>query len=792
MVLVTAALGVFAYMRLNDASENFNVYRVEARTTVFANAADAQLREAANKMSQFANSFDSRLIDEALKSVDLSSSLIREARKIESNPKNIPILDGQLAQFTKIGEEIRQYRSKQLAAREVLEKQTIPTGSIINDRLSDVSHAAVQAGNLPLLDALDAAYSMYVELRVNVRAYTGEQKEEYAKAALNNIKGFTDALQKIDGLIRMETTRKAFTVLQENFAVYQKSVASIIGLTKEALDLGNRVNALVADSSRAFDAYTQDAQQSMNQRGAATLAGNENAQRLMTMGSTAGVVLGIVFALWIIVGVVRVLTRVSAFSAEIARGNFSAQLNVREGGEIGLMVRSIMEIPATLNKIAAEFEQLERRVEGGYLDVQGDEKAFSGGFSSLIRGTNNILARMGLIFNNIPSPMVMLNKDLKAAYLNNVAQELAGSDYHGKTCEQMFCREDYGSASCGLMSAVKTSRISSGETVAHPRGRRMDVRYTAIPMTDAQGKLASVLQFIVDLTQIKDTERKIVEVARQALENADRVAAASEELSAQVEQVSRGADMQRSRVESTATAMNEMNATVLEVARNAGNASEQSEATRGKAQNGAELVNRVVKSINGVNTVALGLQDNMKELGHQAESIGGVMNVISDIADQTNLLALNAAIEAARAGEAGRGFAVVADEVRKLAEKTMSATQEVGSNIHAIQNSARTNINEVTNAVKNIGEATDLANASGRALNEIVSLAAANSAVVASIATAAEEQSATSEEINSSLLEVSRIVSETSDGMIQASSAVQDLSRTAQQLKGIMERLRGN
>ena len=180
----------------------------------------------------------------------------------------------------------------------------------------------------------------------------------------------------------------------------------------------------------------------------------------------------------------------------------------------------------------------------------------------------------------------------------------------------------------------------------------------------------------------------------------------------------------------------------------------------------------------------------MQELGKQAESIGGVMNVISDIADQTNLLALNAAIEAARAGEAGRGFAVVADEVRKLAEKTMTATQEVGASITAIQHSARANINEVSTAVENITDATSLANSSGEALTEIVNLAAANSAVVASIATAAEEQSATSEEINRAIDEINRIVAETTDGMVQSSSAVQDLSRMAQELRRVMDGLK--
>jgi methyl-accepting chemotaxis protein len=448
------------------------------------------------------------------------------------------------------------------------------------------------------------------------------------------------------------------------------------------------------------------------------------------------------------------------------------------------------QIPAVLQSILNEYQTLEKRIEAGELSAKGDPAAYKGGFATLVAGTNAILNRFLLVVENIPTPVVILDKELKAAYANAICRQVVGADWKGRTCKQLMEREDFGSSSDGLKIAVESLKPASGETRAHPQGKDMDVSYTAIPMLDGAGKLASVLQLITDLTAIKQTQRTILNVAEQASSISSRVAAASEELSAQVELVSRGAEMQRTRVESTATAMNEMNTTVLEVARNAGHASEQSEETRKKAGNGADLVNKVVRSINGVNTVALSLQDNMTELGKQAESIGGVMNVISDIADQTNLLALNAAIEAARAGEAGRGFAVVADEVRKLAEKTMQATQEVGGNIQAIQNSARTNIGEVTNAVKNIGEATELANSSGQALQEIVDLASSNSSVVASIATAAEEQSATSEEINHALEEVSRIVAETAEGMVQASSAVQELSQQAQQLNRVMDSLK--
>jgi methyl-accepting chemotaxis protein len=281
----------------------------------------------------------------------------------------------------------------------------------------------------------------------------------------------------------------------------------------------------------------------------------------------------------------------------------------------------------------------------------------------------------------------------------------------------------------------------------------------------------------------------MLQVAEHAGTISDRVASAAEELSAQVEQISRGAEMQQQRVAETATAMEEMNATVLEVARNASQATEQSDRAKGKAGDGAGLVDKVVTAITEVNTVAQTLQNNMRELGRQAESIGGVMTVITDIADQTNLLALNAAIEAARAGDAGRGFAVVADEVRKLAEKTMHATNEVGSSIKAIQEAAETNAESVNNAVTSVAEATGLAAQSGEALSEIVALSSESSSLIAGIATAAEQQSATSDEINRAIEDVNRVVAETTDGMMQSAEAVQELAGMAVELKMILDRL---
>ncbi len=264
------------------------------------------------------------------------------------------------------------------------------------------------------------------------------------------------------------------------------------------------------------------------------------------------------------------------------------------------------------------------------------------------------------------------------------------------------------------------------------------------------------------------------------------VTSASEELSAQIDQSSRGAEEQSRRVVETATAMEEMNATVLEVAKSASHAAETAERARAKAEEGSKIVGMVVTGIKEVRDQAQEMMTDMGTLGKQAEGIGQIMNVISDIADQTNLLALNAAIEAARAGEAGRGFAVVADEVRKLAEKTMTATKEVGDAIRGIQDGTRKNIANVERSGKTIEEATVMANKSGEALTEIVSLVDSTTDQVRSIATASEEQSAASEEINHSIEDVNRISSETANAMRESSQAVIEMANQAQILKTLI------
>ena len=281
-----------------------------------------------------------------------------------------------------------------------------------------------------------------------------------------------------------------------------------------------------------------------------------------------------------------------------------------------------------------------------------------------------------------------------------------------------------------------------------------------------------------------------LQAARDLEEVVSVVTAASEALASQIEHSSQSTRDQYAQITDTATAMEEMNATVLEVAKSASYSAETANMTKDKAQTGSQVVANVLSSMEEVQSLAEQLRKDVTTLGQNAEEIGKVMEVISDIADQTNLLALNAAIEAARAGDAGRGFAVVADEVRKLAEKTMNATQEVGDAISEIQHDTRTNIKHVERAVDKINETSKLSNESGEALEAIVSFVEESTEQAHSIATAAEEQSAASEEINRSLTTVAEMSSETSNAMDEAAKAVEEMARQAQVLQNLINQMK--
>ena len=210
---------------------------------------------------------------------------------------------------------------------------------------------------------------------------------------------------------------------------------------------------------------------------------------------------------------------------------------------------------------------------------------------------------------------------------------------------------------------------------------------------------------------------------------------------------------------------------------------------REEADSGSQVVRNVTNSIAQVNEYTTTMSTSLDELGNLAAGIGNIMTVITDIADQTNLLALNAAIEAARAGEAGRGFAVVADEVRKLAEKTMTATKEVGDAIRDMQNGAKTSVSNMHKVAEVVHQANDLTGHSGEALARISGIVQETVQEVLAIGEATTEQAAASEEVTANTTEVKYLADHMAGSLQRANEAVLKLSELAEQLKNFIHEM---
>jgi methyl-accepting chemotaxis protein len=278
------------------------------------------------------------------------------------------------------------------------------------------------------------------------------------------------------------------------------------------------------------------------------------------------------------------------------------------------------------------------------------------------------------------------------------------------------------------------------------------------------------------ISQISNTSSQVAAAATQLHATAERIATGSEEVAAQAATI--------------ATAGEEMSATSGDIAQNCQMAAEGAKQASYAASDGAAVVE---KTVTVMGQIAAKVQESAKtveSLGERSDQIGAIIGTIEDIADQTNLLALNAAIEAARAGEQGRGFAVVADEVRALAERTTRATKEIGEMIKAIQKETKGAVIAMEQGVQQVETGSEEAAKSGQALQDILQQINNVAMQVNQIATAAEEQTATTSEISSNMMQITEVVQTTSHGAHESATAAAQLSGNAEELQRLVRQFK--
>ncbi|MBU2492043.1 MAG: HAMP domain-containing protein [Bacteroidetes bacterium] len=310
--------------------------------------------------------------------------------------------------------------------------------------------------------------------------------------------------------------------------------------------------------------------------------------------------------------------------------------------------------------------------------------------------------------------------------------------------------------------------------------------------TMAQGNFTKKMRgdYKGDYLSMKENVNRVIvslsNVIGQVAGSSSELASSASQISSSTEEMAAGASEQSSQTTEVASAVEQMTKTIMESTRNANDAAQAAKEAGAKANEGGKVVVETIKGINRIAEVVTESAKTIQELGKSSDQIGEIIQVINDIAEQTNLLALNAAIEAARAGEQGRGFAVVADEVRKLAERTTKATKEIETMIKQIQRDTSGAVEAIQEGTKEVERGKELAQKAGDSLHEIIANSDRVSSIITQLAAASEEQSATSESISQNVEAINNVTHQTAQGTAQISHAAEDLYRLTSNMQELI------
>ena len=464
-------------------------------------------------------------------------------------------------------------------------------------------------------------------------------------------------------------------------------------------------------------------------------------------------------------------------------------------------------------------------------------------FSEFANAINSILTKIQMqseMLNNLPTPVLAMDTDFNITYINKIGANLIGKDQAtltGLKCYDQMKTDDCQTERCACSIAMREDKLVSSETIANPGNNKdLPIYYTGKTTRDNEGNVIGAVEFVADLTPTKEKEKyldestkrlhkvmeqvshgdmtvylepegkseivdslfnsmnqmvlNIKQIIQQVAEAVDSTMSVSTQIAASVEEMSAGAEELNNQTHAIATSIDEMTKTIIETTQNTSSAASSARDAGTIADEGGRVVNKAVNGMETISNVVSHAAEKIIELGNNSDKIGEIIEVINEIAEQTNLLALNAAIEAARAGEHGRGFAVVADEVRKLSERTSSATKEIADMVQEIQSYTKQAVSSINEGTEEVREGKDLAQKAGEAISNIVEKTNIVVDEISQVATASEEQSSTSEQVSQNIVMINNVSSETLIGIQQVATATYELNQMTENLQEILKQFK--